>query len=367
MFSSCQDAGRCQAQPFLYRVWVLVVRILSCLVGIGLVFYFTSFAIANCAPDALGTARTIVLDPKKHRSLNGKEDSLGLRHKEVILTFDDGPVKGRTSRILETLKEECVKATFFYVGTMARAYPRLVRKVVNQGHTLGHHTHSHNRLPNYSNEQISSLIDRGVSNLQKVAYNDSSATPRTPFFRYPYLARNKRTDKLVAQKGMITFGANIDSLDWKKSSPKQLHDRIMKKLRKQGRGIVLMHDIQSRTVKMLPGLLRTLKAEGYKVVHVVGKPHKRPVSKPLVVASLPQSAEKLTSAAAPRVSLKKTLVRSRSSRNTGVRIRNTAVSSTYKKLQRKRPNKLLVLAGAKPRGTISMGNWRLRRSQWIMR
>ena len=367
MFCSCRDAGGCQAQPFVYRVWVLVVRILSCLVGIGLVLSSTSFAIANCAPDALGTARTIVLDPNKHRSLNGKEASLGLRHKEVILTFDDGPIKGKTTRILETLKKECVKATFFYVGTMARAYPRLVRKVVNQGHTLGHHTHSHNRLPEYSNKQISSLIDRGVRSLQKVAYNDNSATPRTPFFRYPYLARNKRTDKLVAEKGLITFGANIDSLDWKKSSPKQLHDRIMKKLRKQGRGIILMHDIQTRTAKMLPDLLRTLKAEGYKVVHVVGKPHERPASKPLVVASLPKSAEKLTSAVAPQVAVKKKQLSSRANRNTGVKFRNAAASSAYKKRKPKRRNKLLLLAGVKTRGTISMGNWQLRRSQWIMR
>ena len=345
----------------------MVVRILSCLVGIGLLFSSTSLAIASCAPDALGTSRTIVLDPKKHRSLNGKEASLGLRHKEVILTFDDGPVKGRTTRILETLKKECVKATFFYVGTMARAYPKLVLKVVNQGHTLGHHTHSHNRLPEYSNEQISSLIDRGVSRLQKIAYNDDSVTPRTPFFRYPYLARNKRTDKLVAKKGMITFGANIDSLDWKKSTPQQLHDRIMKKLRKQGKGIILMHDIQTRTVKMLPDLLRTLKAEGYKVVHVVGKPHSRPASEPLVVASLPKSAEKLTSAARPFSATKKKPVRSRTSRNTGVKFRNTAASSAYKSRKSKRQNKLLLLAGVKTRGTISMGNWQLRRSQWIMR
>ena len=90
------------------------------------------------------------IDPKKHRTINGKEASLGLKHKEVILTFDDGPIKGNTTRILKSLKEECVKATFFYVGTMARAYPTLVRKVVREGHTLAHHTHSHNRLPNYS-------------------------------------------------------------------------------------------------------------------------------------------------------------------------------------------------------------------------
>ncbi|NKB52991.1 MAG: polysaccharide deacetylase family protein [Rhizobiaceae bacterium] len=177
--------------------------------GIGLVLSIPGLASAKCAPDALGTARTIVLDPKKHRAVSGKETGLGLRHKEVILTFDDGPIAGKTPRILKALKKECVKATFFYVGTMARAYPKLVRKVVNQGHTLAHHTHSHNRLPNYSSAKASRLIDKGISSLQKIAYSDASTTPRTPFFRYPYLARSKRTDRMLAKKGMIAFGAEI--------------------------------------------------------------------------------------------------------------------------------------------------------------
>ena len=80
----------------------MVLRILSCLVGIGLVLSFTSEAIARCAPDALGTSRVLEIDPKKHRTINGKEASLGLKHKEVILTFDDGPIKGNTSRILKS-------------------------------------------------------------------------------------------------------------------------------------------------------------------------------------------------------------------------------------------------------------------------
>ena len=210
------------------------MRILSGLLGVALVFLLTLSAAAKCHPDALGTSRTIELDPSKHRSIQGKEKSLGLKAKEVVLTFDDGPYGSRTTRILDTLKEECVKATFFYVGTMARANPKLVRRVINQGHTLGHHTHGHNRLPEYSSAKVSSLIDRGIKGLQKIAYNDASSEARTPFFRYPYLARTKRTDRIVAKKGLIAIGANIDSLDWKKSTPQQLHDRIMRKVRRDG-------------------------------------------------------------------------------------------------------------------------------------
>ncbi len=365
------------------------MRILSCLIGIGLVLSFPGLVSAKCGPEALGTSRTIMLDPKKHRALTGKEASLGLRHKEVILTFDDGPIAGKTSRILKSLKKECVKATFFYVGTMARAYPKLVRKVVNQGHTLAHHTHSHNRLPNYSSAKASSLIDKGVSRLQKIAYSDPSTTPRTPFFRYPYLARSKRTDRMLAKKGMIAFGANIDSLDWKQKSPKQVHNRIMRRLRKEGRGIILMHDIQSRTAKMLPDLLRSLKSEGYRVVHMVPKLRKTPASKPVVVASLASSVSRSVSStyfvasvekkpstrsgvfsrdehqAASYAGMRRTkpLRKQRIRPATGV----TRVASQTRSRKRQRRSSLVVLAGAKPRGTIGMGKVKLRRSMWILR
>jgi len=253
---------------------------------------FSSQAHAACRSDALGTSRTIVIDAAKHRHIKGKEASLGLKHKEVILTFDDGPIAGKTPRILKALKKECVKATFFYVGKMARAYPKLVRRVVADGHTLAHHTHSHNALPKYSTAKASSLIDRGVSQLQKIAYNDSSSTPRIPFFRYPYLARNKRTDRLLARKGLIAFGANIDAVDWKKTSSSAVHNRIMRLLRKQGKGIILMHDIQHRTAKMLPRLLRSLKNEGYKVVHMVAKGQAVPTPDPFADTLVMAKADK---------------------------------------------------------------------------
>ena len=247
----------------------------------------TSIAAAACSTDAIGTHRVLEVDTSKYREILGHEKWFGLKEKEVILTFDDGPIAGKTPRILKTLREECVKATFFYVGCMAKVYPKLVRQVVREGHTLAHHTHAHNRLPNYSSHNASRLIDKGVSTLQKIAYDDDSIAPRIPFFRYPYLARSNRTDGLLAQKGMVAFGANIDSLDWKKSAPWRVHDRIMRKLRREKKGIILMHDIQGRTASMLPRLLRTLKDEGYKIVHMVPKgmaPDQPPQSEPLLVA-----------------------------------------------------------------------------------
>lgn len=237
---------------------------------IGTVIYLiASSAFAACAPNVIGTSRIISIDTNKYRSFNGDERSLGLRDKEVILTFDDGPIAGKTERVLNTLKEHCVKATFFAVGKMARAYPNLAKRIVRDGHTLAHHTYDHNRLPKYSRATASAHIDRGIKLVEKAAYNTSYFPVRIPFFRLPYLSTNKATRDLLREKKLVAFGTNIDSLDWKKNSPDRIVNRVMKRLKKEKKGIILMHDIHNRTTLMLPKLLARLKRGGYKIVHMV--------------------------------------------------------------------------------------------------
>jgi hypothetical protein len=81
-------------------------------------------------PEALGTARVIALDLSEHRKLGlmEYEETLPLQDREVVLTFDDGPIPPSTPKVLDALAAECVKATFFVVGEMARAHPALVRR-----------------------------------------------------------------------------------------------------------------------------------------------------------------------------------------------------------------------------------------------
>lgn len=253
----------------MFRVWGIVLRTF---VSTFLLFIFlSSGAFAACSSGKLGTHRTIYLDASKHHTFNGREKNLGLRDKEVILTFDDGPIKGKTNKILDNLKANCVKATFFAVGRMARAYPTIAKRIVREGHTLAHHTTNHNRLPKYSLTNASAHVDKGVRQVEKAAFNYSNGKARTPFFRFPYLASSKSTRKLLRKKQMIAFGANIDSLDWKRNSPNRILNRIMSKLKKERKGIILMHDIHNRTVVMVPMLLKRLKRDGYKVVHIVPK------------------------------------------------------------------------------------------------
>jgi peptidoglycan/xylan/chitin deacetylase (PgdA/CDA1 family) len=96
-------------------------------------------------PGALGVSRTIVVDPSEHMLLGGHNyrESLPLNDKEVVLTFDDGPLPPYSTRILDILAHECVKATFFMVGRMARSFPNAVKRVYDEGHTLANHSQNH--------------------------------------------------------------------------------------------------------------------------------------------------------------------------------------------------------------------------------
>src|SRR5579872_1947880 len=102
---------------------------------------------ADCPghPDALGTSRTLVVDPREHPRIGTMQypETLPLADHEVVLTFDDGPLPRYSNQILEILASQCVKATFFTIGSQARFNPEGVRKLVAAGHTVGTHSQNH--------------------------------------------------------------------------------------------------------------------------------------------------------------------------------------------------------------------------------
>src|SRR5476649_2279625 len=123
--------------------------------------------VADCPghPDALGTSRTLVVDPLQHPRIGTMQypETLPLEDHEVVLTFDDGPLPHNSDQILEILASQCVKATFFTVGRMAKASPEGVRKLRDAGHTIATHTEDHplgmNRM---SIERARQEIDDGI-------------------------------------------------------------------------------------------------------------------------------------------------------------------------------------------------------------
>ncbi|TXH80825.1 MAG: polysaccharide deacetylase family protein [Rhizobium sp.] len=183
-----------------------------------------------------------------------------LADKEVILTFDDGPAPGKTDRILATLDKFGVKAAFMMVGEMAQAHPATAREVLAHGDAIGSHTFRHPDLDKMTFDAAMAEIARGKDAVTKAIGTD------VPFFRFPYLADSKRLRTAIAARDMVVMDVDIDSKDYFTSTPTSVVDRTMRQLHQRGHGIVLMHDIHQRTVRMLPVLLSCLEKEGYKVV-----------------------------------------------------------------------------------------------------
>src|SRR6266851_1983498 len=117
--------------------------------GISLLLVAGAPAAAECAADALGTSRVLAVDPAAFPRVGRKQfaATLALDRREVVLTFDDGPWPGTTAKILDALRAECVRATFFVLGRNALAHPDILRRELSEGHTVAHHTWSHPLLP----------------------------------------------------------------------------------------------------------------------------------------------------------------------------------------------------------------------------
>jgi peptidoglycan-N-acetylglucosamine deacetylase len=220
-------------------------------------------------PDALGTSRTLVVDPREHPRIGTMQypETLPLQDHEVVLTFDDGPLPHNSNQILDILASQCVKATFFEIGRMAQSFPEGVRKLRDAGHSIGTHSQDHPLTMNkMSIERAKQQIDDGIASV-KTALGDDAAL--APFFRIPGLLRARDVEDYLASQGIQTWSADFPADDWRHISSSRVYDLAMKRLEDKGSGILLLHDIQARTVAALPRILFELKARGYRIVHVV--------------------------------------------------------------------------------------------------
>ena len=247
------------------------VSALLCLlsvVGTGL----SSAAIAaDCPghPDAIGTSRTLVVDPAEHARIGTMQyhETLPLEDHEVVLTFDDGPLPPYSKRILEILNSQCVKATYFIIGRMARAYPEVVREVYAAGHTVGTHSQNHPyTFPRMTLAKAQAEVDAGIDSVA-AALGDPNQI--APFFRIPGLSRGAVIEQYLASKSIMTWSADFPADDWRHISAGEVMHRALSRLEAHGKGVLLLHDIQPATALALPGLLRELKKRGYRIVHVV--------------------------------------------------------------------------------------------------
>lgn len=222
----------------------------------------------------LGTSRVLEVNPTGLQvGTKHFPQTLDLADKEVVLTFDDGPHPGTTPAVLKALARECVHATFFTIGRNAAAHPDLVRRILAEGHTLGHHSMTHPMtLADIPYDKAVADIEKGIRADDKAAYGSAGARPRVPFFRFPGFGSTPALLDYLKQRGIGVFGADFWAGDWNPMTPEEQLHLVMARLEHEHRGIILFHDTRDQTARMLPLFLAALREKGYRVVHVVPPP-----------------------------------------------------------------------------------------------
>jgi len=176
----------------------------------------------------------------------------------VALTFDDGPDPDHTPQILDVLAFYEVRATFFVVGEQARKQPDLLRRIAQDGHTLGNHTDTHVRCPALFPERFRHEIRAGDATIEMIC----PGAPRSPF-RPPYgeLAVRQLWELLRAHRRVVLWSR--DSRDYRCAPPSEIAHLG---LTLRPRDILLMHDRFPSTVEALPRLLDRLRGRGIPAV-----------------------------------------------------------------------------------------------------
>ncbi len=188
----------------------------------------------------------------------------------IALTFDDGPDIRYTPEILDILKEKEVKATFFLVGTNVEKYPEIVKRMQEEGHSIGNHTLSHKSLIPLSNKETYREIIEGEERIQEITGE------KPTLFRPPRGVYSSYALELLEENRYTMVLWDTSSEDW---SELRYTDIIKKVIRKTKNGsIILFHDSgdifknyggnRINTVKALPDIIDILREQEYEFVTI---------------------------------------------------------------------------------------------------
>jgi peptidoglycan/xylan/chitin deacetylase (PgdA/CDA1 family) len=182
---------------------------------------------------------------------------------DIVLTFDDGPSRGRTDKISLILSIYGVRATFFVVGAKVDAAPDLVRRLLDQGHSLGAHCQNHVHLAELSFADATREIENGIQSLRRALQPRSLADP---FFRPPYLEDTPEIAEYLNKERIVNwnFGWLFD--DWTDISVDELVRSVIARAERERKGIIILHDIWPVTCKALPPILEELDRRGFRFV-----------------------------------------------------------------------------------------------------
>lgn len=182
--------------------------------------------------------------------------------KKIFLTFDDGPCEPYTAQILDILKENNIKASFFVCGRTAEYYPHLTRRIVEEGHCLGNHTYSHSLILT-----LSGCLKREIEKTDKIIQKITGI--KTCFFRPPWGFTTPWLKSYLKKNHYQLVLWDVNSYDWLGLPYSFAQKRILKKTKNNS--ILLFHDGREaklryndcQAVLLLPLIVKKLKKQGF--------------------------------------------------------------------------------------------------------
>ena len=178
----------------------------------------------------------------------------------VSITFDCAWGTEHTDAILEALKEANVRATFFTVQFWAEEHPDYLKKIDEAGHEIGTHSATHPKMSTLSEDAIRSELLTSSRAITQVTGKEVT------LFRPPFGDYDNAVIDTSLSLGLMPIQWDVDSLDWKDLSAKEIADRVLSKVRSGS--IILCHNNGLHTAEALPVILDTLRARGFTFVPV---------------------------------------------------------------------------------------------------
>ena len=185
-----------------------------------------------------------------------------ITEKVVYLTFDDGPDAEQTPRVLDVLKRNNAKATFFCIGSRIAGNEQILKRMIDEGHAIGSHSFSHtNGFPLFSRRRMIADIEQ----CQKAIESAIGTAPT--LFRPPFGVTNPTVGKAVKTLNLKTIGWSIRTYDTNGISNEKIARRISRQLRPGA--IILLHDRLPQSAERLQMVIDTIKAAGYEISSVI--------------------------------------------------------------------------------------------------
>ncbi|MCF4968490.1 polysaccharide deacetylase family protein [Nostoc sp. CMAA1605] len=207
-------------------------------------------------------AKGISALPPRFQGAVIKSATLGKEQKVIALTFDDGPWPESTGQVLDILKENNVKGTFFVVGRNVKEYPDILKRVAAEGHVIGNHTWHH-----WYHAMNPQLAAYEVTKTTELIYQITGVKPT--LFRPPGGIMNNGVAAYAKNNKYAIIMWSSDSVDYSQPSVPRLINNVFS-LARPG-GIVLMHDgggNRSKTIQALPEIIAKFRSQGYSFVTV---------------------------------------------------------------------------------------------------